>query len=199
MAVAAVLGTLGMMCLAQSTSSQPAPGQSQAEEQAPPGTHPLGIESSRSEFGTWCRIADSEPESAVRLSRSPEGEWSVVESGGRPGPKDNAAARVWREDNWMVDLHDTPGSIIHAAQMCFDPEGQLRLQIDRYLDIPGCDCARLTVQTFDEGGKLIAQDRIFVRADTGEATAAPEAAKQFPQVYRFRRVEQLPFYPLVKK
>ena len=199
-AVAVMLGTLAAACPAQSMPSEPTRGQSRAEEdQAPPGTHPLGIASSRAQFGIWCGIADSDPESAVRLSRSPEGEWSVVESGGHAGPRDNAAARVWRESNWMVDLHDTPGAIIHTGQMCFDADGQLRLQIDRYMDVPGCECLRLTVQTFDASGKIVAQDKMFVRAGTGAEIAVPEAAKGFPEVYRFRRVEQLPFYSLVEK
>jgi len=34
---------------------------------------------------------------------------------------------------------------------------------------------------------------------TGAPMAAPEAAKGFPEVWEFRRVEQLPFYSLLKR
>jgi hypothetical protein len=35
--------------------------------------------------------------------------------------------------------------------------------------------------------------------ETGAEMAAPEAAKGFPEVFGYRRIEQLPFYTLLQK
>jgi hypothetical protein len=150
-------------------------------------------------FGGLCGIADPALQAAIRLSRSPEGEWRVVAAGKRPGASDNAAARVWRESNWMVDLHDVPGLTMHTGQMCFGASGQMTYLIDNYMDIPNCGCLRYTALRFDEVGKVVQQEQRFIRADTGAEIAAPEAAKGFPDVFGFRRVEQLPFYSLIKR
>ena len=155
-------------------------------------------ESTRGKFEQLCGITDSDPRSAIGLSRSPEGEWSVVTSEKRPGPRDNAAARVWRESNWMVDLHDAPGPTVHAGQLCFDASGQVVLLTDDYMDLPSCECIRYTAQSFDENGQMMLQSQRFVSAKTGAQIAVPEGAKGFPEVWAFRRVEQLPFYSLLK-
>jgi hypothetical protein len=158
-----------------------------------------GAESKRVEFGQLCGIADAASKSALGLSRSAQGEWSVVTAGKHPGPGANAAARVWHESNWMVDLHDAPGQTLHAGQMCFGPGGQLILQTDDYMDVASCACVRYTAQSFDESGKVTNYMQRFVSMVTGNEIAAPRAARQFPEVFEFRRVEQLPFYSLLKK
>jgi hypothetical protein len=122
----------------------------------------------------------------------------VVTDGKRPGPKDNAAARVWRETNWMVDLHDAPGPAMHAGQMCFAADGHVMLMTDDYMDISSCACVRYTAQSFDENGRVVLHHQIFVSTATGAEIPAPAVAKGFPDVWEFRRVEQLPFYSLLK-
>jgi len=150
-------------------------------------------------FEQLCGIADRDPRDAVGLSRSPEGEWSVVTAAKRPGPRDNAAARVWRESNWMVDLHDAPGPTVHAGRLCFGARGTVILLTDDYMDLPSCECIRYTAQSFDENGQIVLQNQRFVSVNTGAEIAAPKAAKGFPDVWEYRRVEQLPFYSLLKK
>jgi len=199
--VAAAVLMLSMMCAAQSMASPQAGG-----ADAPPGDAAPGMQSpdqsaqsNRILFGRLCGIADAGLQSAIGLSRSPEGEWRVVTGGQRAGPRDNAAARVWREHTWMVDLHDAPGAAMHTGQMCFGASGQLMLLIDDYLDIPNCACLRSTMQTFDASGRMVRREQRFNSVQTGAEMAAPEAAKGFPEVFGFRRVEQLPFYTLLKK
>ncbi len=183
-----------MLMLAMTCAAQSIPPQEDGAD-APPNPH----EGTRSTFEQLCGIADSAPESAVGLSRSPEGEWSVVTAEKRPGPRDNAAARVWRESNWMVDLHDAPGPTMHAGQMCFGANGYVILLTDDYLDISSCACIRYTAQSFDENGQMMLQSQRFVNAQTGAEIAVPDTAKSFPAVFGFRRVEQLPFYSLLKR
>jgi hypothetical protein len=188
-----------MLAMASAAQSRPLLAQANAAG-SPQGTEnphqrmPAGSGT----FEQLCGIADSAPRSAVGLSRSPDGEWSVVTAEKRPGPKDNAAARVWRESNWMVDLHDAPGPKMHAGQMCFGASGYVILMTDDYMDIPNCACIRYTAQSFDENGLVVLHQQRFVNATTGAEIAAPAAAKGFPEVWEFRRVEQLPFYSLLK-
>lgn len=194
---AAVL-VMSTMCAAQMMSSHPrADGaDSHTGMRNPHGATP----SSRTMFGKECDISDTSYQSAIGLSRSPQGTWSVVTKEKRPGANDNAVARVWRESNWMVDIHDAPGegTTIHTGQMCFDANGQMIRMIDRFMDVPECDCLRYTSLSFDGSGKA-KQEQKFLKADTGAEIAAPTAAKGFPEVFGFRRLEQLPFYSLVKK
>lgn len=149
-------------------------------------------------FEQLCGIGDSAPQNAIGLSRSPEGQWSVVTAAKRPGSRDNAAARVWRENNWMVDLHDAPGLTVHAGRLCFGANGYVMLLTDDYMDVH-CACIRFTAESFDENGQVKLWKQVFVNATTGAEIAAPAAAKRFPDIWDFRRVEQLPFYPLLKK
>lgn len=197
--MAAVL-TMAGMCAAQMT-----PSHSQANAAVPQAAttqNPHSVTpSSRTMFGKECAIADTSYQSAIGLSRSPEGAWSVVSKEKRPGPNDNAVARVWHESNWMVDFHDAPGdgTMIHTGQMCFDETGQITRMIDRYMNTPKCDCMRYTALSFDATGKAVKQEQKFVKVGTGAEIAAPEAARNFPEVFGFRKLEQLPFYSLVKK
>ncbi len=70
--------------------------------------------------------------------------------------------------------------------------------IDRYMDVPSCGCMRYTSLNLDVNGKVV-QDQKFVKVDTGAEIAAPAAAKGFPEVFGYRKLEQLPFYSKVKK
>jgi hypothetical protein len=186
---------LATMCAAQSS---PLLAQANAAGSPQGAENPhRGAPAGSGTFEQLCGIADAAPRSAIGLSRTPEGEWSVVTAGKRPGPRDNAAARVWRESNWLVDLHDAPGPAMHAAQMCFGASGYVILMTDDYMDVH-CACIRYTAQSFDENGKVRLQSQRFINAKTGAEIPAPESAKGFPEVYGFRRVEQLPFYSLVK-
>ena len=194
--VASVL-IVPVLCAAQMMSSHPQIG---ANPHAGMGSGHGTTPSSRTVFGKRCGIADVSPQSAVVLSHSPEGKWSVL-SGDKPGgPNDNAVARVWRESNWMVDLHDAPGDgrTIHTGQMCFDAKGQLTHMIDRYMDTPGCGCMRYTSLNVDTNGK-VQQEQKFVKVDTGAEIATPAAAKGFPDVFGYRKLDQLPFYSIVKQ
>ncbi len=194
--VAAAVLMLSVMCVAQKIALQP---QSIGADEAVPQSPSDGAEASRILFGQRCGIADTALQSAIRLSRSPEGEWKVVMAGQRPGPRDDAAARVWHENTWMVDMHDAPGTTMHTGQMCFGANGQLVILIDNYMDIPKCACLRSTVQIFDPSGRMVRRSQKFNSVETGAEIAAPDSAKEFPEVFGIRRVEQLPFYPLVKR
>jgi hypothetical protein len=101
----------------------------------------------------------------------------------------------------MVDVHEAPAAAttMHTGQMCFAASGQLTRMIDRYMDMPRCSCMRYTALDFDANGHTVKQEQTFVNANTGVPMAAPEAAKGFPEVFGFRKLDQLPFYSLVKK
>lgn len=185
--VAAAVLMLGMLCAAQ----QDAAPRGRSSEQ--------GGHANRIQFGELCGIADTGLQKAVGLSRSPEGTWRVVTAGEPVGTRDNAAARVWHETTWMVDLHEVPGATMHVAQMCYGASGQLLILIDDYMDIPSCACLRSTTQNFDSSGRMVRREQRFNSVATGAEMAAPEAAKGFPEVFGFRRLEQLPFYTLLKK
>jgi hypothetical protein len=168
--------------------------------QAQPG--PQGVApSSRTDFGSLCGIRDTAAQRAVRLTRSGSGKWSVAGADKRPGSGDNMAARVWHESNWMVDLHDAPGRsvpVIHTGQMCFDGQGRLTRMIDRYMELAQCRCMRFTSLTFATDGTVTRREERFVDEMTGaEIGQQPPAAKAFPGVWPFRRLEQLPFYSLL--
>ncbi len=160
------------------------------------------VPSSREDFGVSCGIQDTSTESALAVARSAEGEWSALRTGGGPGAMDSAVARVWRESNWMVDMHDALGqgmATMHTGQMCFDPQGHITHMIDRYVDMAECGCVRFTSLTFATDGRVTRREQRFVIAATGSEIEAPEAAKGFPEVWDFRTLEQLPFYSLVKR
>ena len=150
-------------------------------------------------FGQLCGIANLAPQSAIRLWRSAEGKWHVVAPGSHPGPGANAAARVWHERNWMVDLHDAPGHTMHTGELCFAAGGEIILLTDDYMDVENCGCIRYTAESFDERGKVTNYMQRFVSTVTGAEIEAPEAAREFPKVFEFRHVEQLPFFPLVSR
>jgi hypothetical protein len=157
--------------------------------------------SSRTGFGRDCGISDTSIQSALELSRSPGGEWKAVGEGKRPA-MDNAVARVWRESNWMVDMHDSLGigmTTMHTGQMCFDAQGRISRMIDRFIEAAECGCVRFTAITYGTDGRVMRREQSFMKMSTGLEMAAPEATKTFPDVWDYRRLEQLPFYSLVKK
>jgi hypothetical protein len=159
-----------------------------------------GFMSSRTDFGRACGIQDTSMESAVAVKRSAQGEWAL-NAGGSPAAPDTAMARVWRESNWMVDIHGALGqgmATMHTGQMCFDPQGRITHLIDRYMEMANCGCVRFTLLLFGPDGRVMRRQQRFIKIATGSEIAAPEVAKEFPDVWDFRRVEQLPFYPLVK-
>jgi hypothetical protein len=193
---------MAVMCTAQMMSSH---------TQANGGDPHAGMQqqsiaaSSRTDFGAQCGIEDSSVQSAVRLTRSAAGQWSTVSADKRPEPTDSGVARVWREHTWMVDIHESPGAgmavtKMHTGQMCFSPQGRIFLMLDRYMDMPGCNCMRYTALTIDEAsGRVVRREQHFLDVTSGNEIASPESAKEFPSIWEFRRLEQLPFYSLVKK
>ena len=188
---------MATMCAAQGMPSQPQANGSDAGPNTQGSAD--GAQATRMSFGEMCGIADSDPKRAVALSRSPEGTWHRVAPGMRPEPNDNAVARVWGEQNWMVDLHEAPGPVMHIGQLCFSAVGNILFLIDSYMDIPACTCVRFTERMFDKSGRVVRWEQKYLEADTGVEIAAPEAASQFPEVFEFRKLEQLPFYSLVWK
>ena len=166
-----------------------------------PGSQGI-VPSSRADFGSLCGIRDTAAPRAIHLVRSSAGKWSVIGAEKGPGSGDNMAARVWHETKWMVDLHDTPGPtvpVIHTGQLCFDGEGRLTRMIDRYMELAQCRCMRFTSLAFAADGAVTQLEEKFANEMTGAEIDQPAAAKGFPEVWRFRRLEQLPFYSLVKK
>jgi len=195
----ALLLAASAMCVAQ---GMPSHAQMSTVDPHAGGGSPHGVvPSSRTVFGSECGLKDVSLNHAIVLSRSPQAAWALVDPAKAPGPNDTAVARIWRESYWMVDLHDAPGdgSTIHTGQMCFDPKGQITRMIDRYMDLKKCKCMRYTAANFDESGKAVKQEQKFVNMDTGVEMAAPGMAKDLPEVFGYRKLEQLPFYPLVKK
>ncbi|MGC2210510.1 MAG: hypothetical protein WA532_10410 [Candidatus Korobacteraceae bacterium] len=160
------------------------------------------IRSNRAEFGAICGVQDTSDESAAGFVMSGDGEWSALPAGGSPSGIDQATARVWHETNWMVDMHAAlePGMAgMHSGQLCFDPQGRITFMVDRYMRTAQCGCARVTSLTFAPDGRVTRRDNRFVSMSTGEVIAAPEAASGFPDVWDMRKLEQLPFSPLLKR
>ncbi len=160
------------------------------------------VPSDRVTFGGECGIRDSSQQSALRFARSAGGKWMAVSAAKRPGSGDVMAARVWHQGHWMVDLHDAPGAqspVIHTGQMCFDGQGRLTLMIDRYMEMAQCRCLRFTSLAFAPDGKVTKRQQTFVNVLTNAPIDMPDSAKGFPDVWEYRKVEQLPFYSLLKK
>lgn len=153
---------------------------------------------SRSEFGGECGIQDTSDSAAVKFSGSPDGEWS-------PGGSSRGiaeAARLWHETNYMVDMHGAPGpgmSSMHSGMMCFDAQGRVTRIFDRYMDVLGCGCQRLTTFAFAGDGKLTGWDQTFVDLKTEAAIKPPQDAQDYPKVWEFHRLDELPFYSLMKE
>lgn len=196
MALGAAVARLVTLSVALGLTLWAAPGMAQSE--APP-EEPHGAPSSHAMFGQLCGIADLAPQSAINLWRSAEGQWNVFAPGNHPGPGANAAARVWHERNWIVDLHDAPGHSMHTGELCFAASGEIILQTDDYMDVEACGCVRYTAQSFDESGRVEHYMQRFVSTVTGAEIEPPGAARRFPKVFDFRRLEQLPFYSLVSR
>lgn len=160
------------------------------------------VPSSRTMFGAECGIRDTSTQSALAFARSAEGEWSAVSAERGGGSNDDMVARLWRETNWMVDLHGALGqgmSVMHTGQLCFDGQGRITRMIDRYMAMAQCGCMRFTALTFAPDGRATRREQRFVSVATGVEIAEPDVAQDFPPVWEFRRVEQLPFYSLLKK
>ena len=157
--------------------------------------------SSRTEFGASCGIADTSTQSAMGFMRQ-DGEWSVLSADSHSGRTDSTVARVWREQNWMVDIHDALGQgmrTMHTGQMCFNPQGHITYMIDRFMEMIDCGCVRFTSMTYAADGRVTRREQRFVNMTTGDEIAAPAIAEDFPLVWDFRTVEQLPFFPLIKQ
>ena len=192
---AVVVVMLSAMCAAQMPSGHPQTGGG-----GMPGSQGM-VPSSRPEFGAACGIADTSSESSMGFMRSDDGEWSAIGSDNRFGMTESMVARVWREQNWMVDIHDALGqgmAHMHTGQMCFNPQGHITYMIDRFMEMANCGCVRFTSVTYAADGRVTRREQKFVNAATGADIPGPEIAKQFPLVWNFRTVEQLPFYSRVK-
>jgi hypothetical protein len=178
----AVLVTTASMCVAQNAA------------QGSQGVTP----SSRTDFGSLCGIKDTSPQLAQQFVRS-GGKWTVAQKEKMTGS--NMAARVWRDKNWMVDLHDSPAespSVIHTGQMCFDPQGRITRMIDRYMEMAQCRCMRFTSFTFTPDGKE-SHEVHYVDAMSGQEVQEPAQGKSLPPAWSYRKVSDLPFYSLMKK
>ena len=162
---------------------------------------PTDITSSREQFGHVCGIADTSPQHAQAFRRTPSGQWQPMETTSIPTIGDSAAARIWRQGNWMVDIHDGSGRgnpTIHTGQMCYDPQGRLRLMLDRFMEMAQCGCVRFTSVTYAEDGRITRRQQHYIKMATGAEMTEPEAAKDFPPLWEYRKLQQLPFFSLVK-
>lgn len=193
----AVMGAAPMM-LAWQTGGDATGGDPHSETQGPSAD----IRSNRADFGAICGIQDTSDQSALGFAMSGDGEWSALPAGGSPSGIDQATARVWHETNWMVDMHAAlePGMAgMHSGQLCFDPQGHIAFMVDRYMETMQCGCARVTSLTFATDGRVTRRENRFVSMSTGEVIAPPESASDFPDVWDVRKLEQLPFSPLLKR
>jgi hypothetical protein len=174
--------------------------------QAPPntggaeGSHGV-VPSNRTTFGSECGIRDTSQQKAVRFARSADGKWMLVGAEKHSGSGDDMAARVWHQGHWMVDLHEAPAAspVMHTGQLCFDGQGRITLMIDRYMEMEKCRCLRFTSLAFAADGKVTKRGQTFVNPMTNAPMDAPDVAKGFPDVWEYRKVEQLPFYSQLKK
>ena len=185
----AVVLWMAASCVAQ----KPLPGDGDFH-----GAH-SAIAVSRSEFGSECGIQDTSDPAAAEFSRSPEGEWSAASSS--TGGEVVETARLWHETNYMLDLHGVLGSgmsSMHSGLMCFDAQGQLTRAFDRYMDALRCGCQRLTTITYAADGTLTGWEQKFVDLRTRDLVKPPADTKDFPDVWEFHRMDQLPFYSLLK-
>jgi hypothetical protein len=186
------------MCSAQMPPSHQQTGEGDAHGMQ--GGQGMGP-SSRTEFGANCGIADTSMQRAMGFMRQ-GGDWSVLSSDSHSGRTDSTVARVWREQNWMVDIHDALGQgmrSMHTGQMCFNPQGHITYMIDRFMEMIDCGCVRFTSLTYAADGRVMRREQRFVSMTTGAEIAAPTIAQDFPLVWNFRTVEQLPFFPLIKQ
>jgi hypothetical protein len=160
------------------------------------------VPSSRTDFGTLCGIQDTSPQSAMRFARSTSGQWAPAAPERHSEYGNDMAARAWHEKNWMVDIHDSPTkqpAVIHTGQFCFDAQGRITRMIDRYMELAHCRCMRFTSLTFAPDGAVKKRELDYADALTGERIQEPAAAKGLPEVWPYRRLDQLPFYELLKK
>ena len=158
--------------------------------------------SSHTSFGQECRIGNTDPASAEQLTRAAAGGWMVLGGERRASAGDTMTAHVWHESNWMVDLHDSPGAaspVVHSGQLCFDGQGKIKLLIDRYMELAPCRCLRFTSLVFAPDGRVTRREQNWVDALSETAIKPPAAAGDFPPVWEYRKLEQLPFFPLLKK
>ncbi|MDR3763750.1 MAG: hypothetical protein P4M01_06600 [Acidobacteriota bacterium] len=162
------------------------------------------VPSSRPDFGAECGIQDTSVQASRRFVRGLDGQWLRTEAG-QADPQHTGLGRLWHEHTWVADIHDAsaPGMNVmqmHTGQMCFDPAGRILRMMDRYMDMPGCNCMRFTALSFDPAtGRVTRREQHFLNATTGQEIAPPEKAKDFPEIWRYRRVDELPFFPQVNK
>ena len=100
---------------------------------------------------------------------------------------------------WTCTTLRRRSPVMHTGQMCFDGQGRITLMIDRYMEMAQCRCLRFTSLAFAADGKVTKREQSFVSVMTNAPMDMPDAAKGFPDVWEFRKVEQLPFYSLLKK
>jgi hypothetical protein len=177
---------------------QPMGGDLHSGTQGPSGD----LHASRTDFGGSCGIQDTSDQSAAGFVMSDNGEWTALEAGSGPAGSDQAVARVWHEINWMVDMHGALAmgmASMHSGQLCFDQQGHITFMVDRFLEMAQCGCTRVTTLTFATDGRATRRDTRFVSTATGEEIAAPHGADDFPDVWDVRKLEQLPFSPLIKR
>lgn len=198
--VAVATIVLASVASAQVSSHQTTPAGKQAQGSAPKGAH-MGGASSRQVFAAECGIRDANLQRAMYLSRGQNGVWKKVSPEAPAGDKDTALARVWHEQAWVVALHESnaAGDAMHTADMCFRPDGSISKIVDKYIDVPKCNCMRVTETTFDASGKLTAKQQVYASPQAGQKLSqAPAAAAGFPKVYEFKRVDQLPFAGMLR-
>ena len=155
------------------------------------------IEVSRSEFGGECGIQDTSDSAALKFSSEPDGGWSPGGSSRGIGEM----ARFWHEANYMVDMHGAPGpgmSSMHSGMLCFDAQGRLTRVFDRYMDVVRCGCQRLTTMAYAADGTMTEWAQTYVNVRTGERIKTPADAQEFPEVWEFQRLGELPFSSLLK-
>jgi hypothetical protein len=161
-----------------------------------------GAPSSRMNFGTLCGIQNTSLQSAMRFARSARGKWGPAAPERNSAYGEGLVARAWHEKNWMVDLHDSPTdqpAVIHSGQFCFDAQGRITRMIDRYMELAHCRCMRFTSLTFAPDGAVKKRELDYADALSGMKIGEPAAARNLPPIWPYRRLDQLPFYKLLKK
>ena len=194
---------LSATCVAQVASHPTKPQQPASPHGAMGGGGGMpnhGFTSKRAEMAKECGIAEAGLEKGTTLTRRADGSWAPMKTEADMKTTDTGMARVWHEKSWFVDMQETSaaGDTMHITRMCFQPDGSLSKVSDQYMAPNQCGCTRLTDVSYS-GGKETKREENFYKIANHEKIATPKDAASYPKLPEIKKIEQAPFYGLVKK
>ena len=158
------------------------------------------------EFAARCGgVGEVSRESGFWLKRSRSGEWASFTLDRPPDESStDAFAIAWHRSNWMVDIEENldEGKELlpsrHTGIFCFDGQGQVLYMTDYFLGTQ-CHCLRVGRLSFTPEGRIDKREVEITSLETGRDMREPEQSGALPEIWGFRRLNQLPFYSLLKK